>query len=181
MGPEAVPSDEAEPTPGDLWVVEGFDLQLLRFLVKRYSTSLATRSSFLRFLDEYLYNEARYNFQDVHRHIPLMPSDMTTYQHVAFAYSSAREFDRAFSLDYKSTQHAFGASGTWRDPRRSGPMNPVQRRESSGKETTFPPLAITRGHIAAWFEEDSGQPLLTGKVEYTTPVGLPTYWHGPQA
>lgn len=126
----------------------------------------AHRSSFLKFLDDYLYNHPTYNFDDAQENIAAPPSTLAAQQHVAFFYSRAREFQEAFDLSYEVVQASSKdrEAGVWRNKRTYGPMNPVPRIDSNGEVTHFRPLAVARTHIAAWFDAESNKPWTLGTI-----------------
>jgi hypothetical protein len=157
--------DQAEVESGiaEVFIIEDLDVQHIQLFLKT-RVSPSHRSSFLNFLDDYFDDKPSYNFGDIHSHIPPLPSTNANQQHVAFHFNSAREFNQVFELTYKNVQAGAKAAGLWRDERLHGPMIPVQRRERDGKETAFSPVALTRVHIAAWFDMDSSQPWRTGKA-----------------
>lgn len=156
---------EIESAAAELFIIEDLDERhIRRFLETRVTPN--HRSSFLKFLDDYLDDNPSYNFEDVLNHIPPLPSTIANQQHVAFHFNSAREFDRVFELTYKNIRPAAKAGGSWRNDKCTGPMVPVQRRELSGEESLFPPVALTRVHIAAWFDVDSSPRWRTGMTPY---------------
>ena len=125
----------------------------------------ANRSSFLRFLDDYLDDQPSFNFNDAERHIASAPSTLADYRHVAFRYVRAREFEEPFYLSFDDTQApSIDDEGrVWRNKEVNGAMNPVPRIDPGGHVIRrFPPLAITRSHIAAWFDAEPGKLWRTG-------------------
>jgi len=148
----------------ELIIIEDIDERQIRRLLSSH-VALDDRRSFLSFLDDYLDNHPTYNFNDAQDHIAPAPSTLAAQQHVAFKYWRLREFEEVFDLTYEAirTSPSDGDGGVWRNKHIFGPMNPVPRVDANGKVTSFPPLAVMRAHVAAWFDAEPDKPWSLGR------------------
>jgi hypothetical protein len=166
-------ADKYDSAAAKLFIIESIDAPHIQGLLA--SLPPLSRDGFLRFIDDYFYDEPISNFDNVHLHIPATPSTQARQQHQTFDFLKFREFDRPFALTYQDVQGESRASGMWRNAKAYGSLNPVPRVETGGKRTVFPPIAAVRTRVAAWFDCDAGRRTWrTGKLR-PAPYLLPLW------
>jgi hypothetical protein len=118
------------------------------------------RSSFLSFLDIFLDDQPGNHYEDAQRQTAFTPSVLAKESRSFFCYHAVRESEEPFNLSYSAIQTAVTAATSpeslvWRSKRDYGSMNQFPRVDPNGKETAFPPAAVARMRIAAWFDTRS--------------------------
>lgn len=149
--------DEGGPIAAKLFIIESIDVAHIRWLLETLASDASDRHSILSFINDYFYDEPTSNFDNVQVQIPATPSSQARQQHQTFDFIKLREFDRPFELSYKDIQAASRAAGMWRSNKSYGSLNPIPRVETGGRKTVFPPIAVARTRVSAWFGCDAGK------------------------
>jgi hypothetical protein len=153
----AVASDSKVPI---LFIVEGIDASVARFLQDRLRATDFPTPERLSFLDDYLDALPWYNYFDVEPHLPPLRSIAEKQEHCTFQFISCREFGEKFHL---GDDRLIPDDPNWPYGRVGGGMNAVQRKEVSGRCTSFAPIALVRHHLTTWFDVRADGSWKTGK------------------
>jgi hypothetical protein len=141
-----------------LFIVEDVDPRFIMHLCTRCSRT--RRPVDLKFIDDFLDTSKWFGFTDVEAQLPPLKSLEHHDQHAYFRFVGCREFVRQFVLTRERLHSAIAK----RTGQVAGGMNPVPRREADGSMTLFPPIALTRNHITAWFDVDEDGRWHTGRL-----------------